>query len=121
MLLQQRGDNGQWGFPGGAVEPGERLQEAAVREIREETGLEVQVDRLIGVYTDPDMVYPNGDRAHSICIGVTFRVLGGELRCDGAETQALRYFPLTDTPPLFCGQHERILRDVCQKSYGVID
>lgn len=121
VLLQRRGGTGQWGFPGGAIEPGETVREAAVREIREETGLNVQVDKLIGIYTDPDMTYPNGDRAHSICIGVEFSVLGGELTCDGSETLALQYFPLDSVPPLFCTQHERLLRDVRQKAYGVID
>ena len=121
VLLQKRGGSGMWGFPGGAIEPGETVQEAAVREIREETGLEVQADRLIGIYTDPDMTYPNGDRAHSICIGVEFTVSGGELTCDGNETLALQYFPLDCVPPLFCSQHERLLRDIRQKAYGVID
>ena len=121
VLLQKRGDSGRWGFPGGAIEPGETVQEAAVREIREETGLNVRVEKLIGIYTDPDMTYPNGDRAHSICIGVEFTVLSGELTRDGNETLTLQYFPLEDVPSLFCSQHERLLRDIRKQAYGVID
>lgn len=121
VLLQRRSGSGLWGFPGGAIEPGETVQEAAVREIREETGLDVQVDKLIGIYTDPDMTYPNGDHAHSICIGVEFTVRSGELTCDGNETLALQYFPLDNMPPLFCSQHERLLRDIRNQVYGVID
>lgn len=121
VLLQRRGDNNRWGFPGGAIEPGETIQEAAKREIKEETGLDVEVGKLIGIYTDCNMVYPNGDKAHSICIGVEFTVLGGELFCDDEETLELQYFPLDDMPPLFCKQHEALARDVKEKRYGVIE
>src|SRR6266404_7751893 len=53
LLLQQRSDGGQWGLPGGSVEIGESLAEAARREVLEETGLVVVVRRLIGVYSEP--------------------------------------------------------------------
>lgn len=119
VLLQKRGSGG-WGFPGGAIEVGESIEAAAVREVREETGLDVEVVRLIGVYSDPDMTYPNGDQAHSICIGLEFRVRGGALACDGSETLALRYFPLNQAPKLFCKQHEDLLNDVRNGCYGMI-
>ncbi|MBQ8556835.1 MAG: NUDIX domain-containing protein [Clostridia bacterium] len=121
VLLQRRGDSSLWGFPGGAIEPGESICEAAIREIKEETGLDVEVKKLIGIYTDPCMEYPNGDLAHSICIGVEFGVLGGTLGCDHVETLELKYFPLDAPPPLFCMQHENLLRDIRQKRCGVID
>ena len=53
ILLQRRSDNGLWGLPGGSVEIGESVRDAIVREVREETGLTVEVLRLIGVYSDP--------------------------------------------------------------------
>lgn len=53
ILLMQRADNGHWGLPGGHVEPGESVAQAAVREVLEETGCTVEVERLIGVYSDP--------------------------------------------------------------------
>ena len=52
MLLQKRADSNKWGFPGGAVELGETPQMAAIREVKEETGLDVEVDKLIGIYTE---------------------------------------------------------------------
>lgn len=112
VLLQRRGDRNQWGFPGGAVELGETPEMAAVREVREETGLDVKIRRLIGIYTDFDMTYPNGDQAQSICIAYEFKVAGGRLRCDQRETIELNYFSLDQMPALFCKQHEELLQDI---------
>ena len=112
VLLQRRGDCDQWGFPGGTVELGETPQMAAVREVREETGLDVVVGELIGIYTDFDVVCSNGDQFQSILIAYELTVMGGDLFCDQQETKELKYFSLTDAPELFCKQHNDILRDV---------
>lgn len=112
VLLQKRGGSGKWGFPGGAIELGETPEMAAIREIKEETGLDVQIKRLIGVYTDIDMVYPNGDQAQSICIAYEFSVSGGKLVCDQHETLELKYFSLDAMPELFCKQHEELFCDI---------
>jgi len=50
LLLEKRRDCGLWGLAGGRIEPGESVAEAAVREVKEETGFLVQITRLIGVY-----------------------------------------------------------------------
>lgn len=112
VLLQRRRNSSKWGFPGGAVELGETPQMAAVREVKEETGLTVEAGRLIGVYTDCDMSYPNGDQAQSIVIAYELHVVGGQLFCDKEETLELKYFSLDNMPPLFCKQHEELLRDI---------
>ena len=112
VLLQRRGDFGKWGFPGGAVELGESPEQTAVREVKEETGLDVEIRRLVGVYTECDMEYPNGDKAQSICIVYEFRVIGGEPVCDETETLELKWFSLEEEPELFCGQHEETWRDI---------
>lgn len=115
VLLQRRGDFGKWGFPGGAVELGETPEQAAIREVKEETGLDVEINRLLGVYTDFDMEYPNGDKAQSICIVYEFRVTGGELLCDEKETLELQWFSLKETPELFCKQHQETWRDIVDR------
>ncbi len=100
VLLHRRGDNGMWGVPGGAMELGERIDQTLVREVREETGLEVEPIRLIGVYSDPQWTatYPQGDVVQVFVAHFECRTIGGMLRADGVETIDLRWFPLGDLP-----------------------
>ena len=56
VLLTRRQDNGRWCLPGGGMDPGESAAEACIREVFEETGLEVKVKRLVGIYTSPDIL-----------------------------------------------------------------
>ena len=61
ILLHRRSDNEYWSIPGGAMEPGETIRQTAVREIREETGIEVEADRLVVIYSDPNHVVEYSD------------------------------------------------------------
>ncbi len=94
VLLQRRSDNGLWGLPGGSLEIGESVTTAIVREVMEETGLVVEVGRLVGVYSDPSFQvvrYKDGNVVHYINTLVTCRIVGGALRtCD--ETLDLKFF-----------------------------
>ncbi|WP_406673319.1 NUDIX domain-containing protein [Nonomuraea sp. N2-4H] len=62
LLLANHGDVRRWAAPGGGVDPDERPEDAVVRELREELGVEIEVRGLIGVYGGPEFrtVYPNG-------------------------------------------------------------
>ena len=101
ILLEKRRDCGWWGLPGGRVEPGESLIDAAVREVREETGLAVEITHLIGVYSDPNgriVTYPdNGDVVQLIDVVVGARVLSGHVTCS-LESEEVKFFPPTQLP-----------------------
>ena len=95
LLWQRRADFGWWGLPGGILEWNESLPECVVREVREETGLEVEPKRLIGIYTSPDfdVTYPNGDLVQQVTLCFQCRVIGGKLVADKEETLDLAWFP----------------------------
>ncbi|MBX6768488.1 MAG: NUDIX domain-containing protein, partial [Actinomadura rubrobrunea] len=61
ILLQRRSDNGLYALPGGTMDLGESLPETAIREVREETGLDVEITGLVGIYTDPRHVIAYSD------------------------------------------------------------
>ncbi len=94
VLLQRRSDNGLWGLPGGSLEPGEEPADAIVREVWEETGLEVVPERIIGIYGGPDFLvnYPNGDQASIVSILFACRPVGGEAGVHDDESLEIRYF-----------------------------
>jgi len=95
ILLLRRSDGiNLWSFPGGAMELGERADEAVIREVHEETGLEVEPVALIGVYSSPDyaITYPNGDQVQPVIVFFECRVVGGTLQPDMEEMVGGRYF-----------------------------
>ena len=104
ILFQRRADNGKWGLIGGLLELNETYEEAALREIREETGLEVKLESFLGIFHNHDMVWPNGDRAHVISACYTASILSGEPRID-EESYELRFFGKDEIPPLFAQDH----------------
>lgn len=80
ILLIRRSDNDNWALPGGAIDLGESLVQAAVRETREETGIECEITGLVGIYTDPRHVilYTSNDEARQeFSIVLTGRPTGG--------------------------------------------
>jgi ADP-ribose pyrophosphatase YjhB (NUDIX family) len=100
VLLQRRGDTGAWGLPGGSMELGERIDQVAVREVREETGLDVEPLKLVGLYSDPQWMhtYPDGNAVQVVIAHFDCRVIGGALKRDGVETLDLHYFPIDALP-----------------------
>jgi 8-oxo-dGTP pyrophosphatase MutT (NUDIX family) len=102
VLFQLRSDFGTWGLPGGALEPGETLEETARRELYEETGLHAEQFHLLGVLSGPDYftVYPNGDQLHAVL--VLYQAVGvtGTLQMTDGESLDLAYFHLDALPEM---------------------
>ena len=95
---------GQWALPGGFVEVGETVEEAAAREAAEETGLAVEVARLIGVYSEPE----RDPRGHNVSVAFVVRVLSGEL---AAATDASEVSVLNPSSVELAFDHRRIIDD----------
>lgn len=103
ILLQRRADDGRWNLPAGGIDPGESPDQAVVREVREETGLEVRATRVAGVFGGPGAFhhrYGNGDEVEFTAIVFECEIVGGALQGDGDETAELGWFPLAERPPL---------------------
>lgn len=96
---------GMWALPGGFVDYGEPPERAVVREVKEETGLEVRVARLVGVYGSPD----RDPRGHTIGIVYECEAVGGELR-GGDDAAEARAWPPDGLPEL-AFDHGRVLAD----------
>lgn len=94
VLLVKQAEDSKWSIPGGMVEPSEVPSDAAVREMKEETGLDVELTSVVGVFGGEAFVntYPNGDVASWVETTFRARVIGGELRPEPGETLDLRYF-----------------------------
>ena len=104
VLFQRRADNGKWGLIGGLVEMNETYAQAAVREAREETGLEVKLTGFLGIFHNHDMVWANGDAAHVISAMYTAEIVSGDPRID-EESFELRFFGKDEFPELFAEDH----------------
>ena len=107
VLLIRRGSDpyeGYWALPGGFVEVGETLEAAAAREAEEETGLKVEVVRLVGVYSDPD----RDPRGHNVSCAYLARVREGE---PSAATDAAEVSFLDPATVELAFDHEKIISD----------
>ncbi|MBD0270153.1 MAG: NUDIX domain-containing protein [Cyanobacteria bacterium Co-bin8] len=111
VLLTRRTDNGRWCLPGGRMDPGESIEEACCREALEETGLQVTVKRLLGIYTSPHCLleYADGERCQVVAMNFEAVVIGGELRLSD-ETTEYGYFSAAEIDQLDVMEHhlERI-------------
>ncbi|MEU7639805.1 NUDIX domain-containing protein [Streptomyces sp. NPDC039016] len=89
VLLQRRQDNDLWALPEGGMDMGDSLPGCAVREVKEETGLDVEITGLVGTYTDPEHViaYSDGEVRRQFNICFTARIVGGTLTISDESTE----------------------------------
>ncbi|MGS2664735.1 NUDIX domain-containing protein [Corynebacterium glucuronolyticum] len=119
VLVIKRRDNGRWSLPGGTLEYGESLPDCAVREMREETGLVVTVDGVIGTFTDPDIriAYTDGEVRQEFTLVFAGTVRDAtedlpEVTIDDESTD-IQWVPLADVESLpMAASHERRMKAV---------
>ena len=114
ILLTQRDDFETWILPGGGVEEGESIAQAAIRETKEETGLDVELIRLVGIYSRL------GNYLGGHIVLFVARPIGGERKCQEGETIAVEWFPFSQIPsPLSIG-HKKRIEDAITGKIGVV-
>ena len=88
VLLQRRRDSGNWSLPGGAMNIGETLEQCVTRETKEETGLDIEITGLLGIYTDPAHVieYSDGEVRQEFNVTYLGRVTGGRIAVSDEST-----------------------------------
>lgn len=89
ILLTRRRDNDLWCLPSGHLDPGESVEEACRREVREEIGVETDIDILLGVYSSPNRIirYPDSDPQQPVTLVVRAHIIGGEIRLSEETTE----------------------------------
>jgi ADP-ribose pyrophosphatase YjhB (NUDIX family) len=101
LLLIHKVDNDLWALPGGGHDLGESIADTVVREVHEETGYDVEVERITGIYTNPRhvMAYDDGEVRQQFSIAFRCRLLGGEAQTS-SESKAVRWLSPTEVEAL---------------------
>ena len=109
LLLTHRVDTGEWAVPSGILEPGEQPGPAALRELREEAGIEAELVRITSVDVSPAIHYPNGDVAQYLDVCFLARHVRGQARaCDDENHDVAWFAPGTLPEPLAATSRARI-------------
>ncbi|MBE6485842.1 MAG: NUDIX hydrolase [Methanosphaera stadtmanae] len=96
-----------WAIPGGFVEYGEKVEDAAVREAKEETGLDIELTKLVGVYSDPD----RDPRGHTVTIAFLSKIIGGTLKSD-SDAKDAKFLDINELKNMkLAFDHKEILKD----------
>jgi ADP-ribose pyrophosphatase YjhB (NUDIX family) len=97
LLMVHKTDNNLWAIPGGGMDLGEYMAETVVREVKEETGIDVEVTGIVGIYTNPChvMAYDDGEVRQQCSVCFTTRMVGGKLRTS-SETKEVRFVDPTE-------------------------
>ncbi|MBB4919108.1 NUDIX hydrolase [Streptosporangium saharense] len=110
ILMIRRSDNGNWAVPGGAIDLGESLPQAAVRETLEETGVTCEITGLVGTYTDPKHVIlytSDGEARQEFSIVLTARPIDGE-PTPSDESREVRWVPREEIGSLVMDRSMRL-------------
>ena len=110
LLLTRRSDTGRWSLPAGIVEPFEQPAASLLRELEEETRITAEVERLALLRTDPDVVYPNGDRCQFVAMCFRCRYVSGEAQVGDEESTEVAWFAADELPDELSDIQQRRIR-----------
>lgn len=114
ILMQRRSDSENWSFPGGVMEIGETLEQCVIRETKEESGLDIEITGILGIYTDPEHViaYADGEVRQEFNITFYGKVAGGQIEVSPESTEVkflhldeIKRLPVHDTVRLRLQHH----------------
>ena len=117
VLLQKRHDS-SWGLPGGLMDLGESFEEVAIREIFEETGLEVENLKLVNVFSGSEyyLKVPNGDELYSVTAVFYTKDVRGDMKVDYNESVKMEYFKLDDLPIELTDEYRRFIKQYIDRA-----
>ena len=117
ILLEERSDDGYFDFPGGALDLKETMEEAAKRELEEETGLIADELELFKVYSGEitHYVYFNGDEIYGVDAIYLCRKWRGELKPQPGEVKNLKFYPIEKMPDKMSKRNKQIILDLQSK------
>ncbi len=114
ILLTKREDFELWCLPGGGVEEDETVAQAAIRETKEETGIEIELSSLVGIYSRTGII----PTAHIVLF--TGKQIGGEIKTQPGETIDVKYFPLDEIPKYLTPGHKKRIEDAISERGGSV-
>jgi ADP-ribose pyrophosphatase YjhB (NUDIX family) len=114
ILLTKREDFEIWILPSGGVEDGESIAQAAIRETKEETGLDVELTSLVGIYSRLGDMLPN----HAVLF--LAKPLGGDIKCQEGETLEVKWFEFDEIPNLLAPGQKRRIEDAIAGKNGMV-
>ena len=104
---------GYWALPGGRMDPGETVEQTIVREVKEETGLDVIIVRKIGEYVEKGVKDDVKYEYYPTCFVV--KLVGGEIKKQDSEIQEIKLFNLNDLPKPLAFEHDLMIKDYFKK------
>lgn len=121
VLLEKRSDNKKWGLPGGLLELEESIRTCAVREVKEELGVDIRLTGFIGVFNNPMMRWRENDEARVIAHTFTGEITGGEPTVNDHESLDIGYFSKDDLPEIHSPDNKAAIEAFYENKRNLIE